>query len=195
MRIILASSSPRRKKLLEEEKINFEVIPSKYDENSVKKDEENPGKLVEILSKGKGEEVYSRIDKNEDCVIISSDTMVYCKEELLGKPKDKKDAFKMIKMLQGNVHTVYTGMCVMIKKESKLERIITYSKADVYFKKMLDDEITEYIESENVLDKAGAYAIQEKAGEFVEKIDGNKSTVIGLDMEKLNKILKEYKVI
>jgi len=195
MRIILASISPRRKNLLEEAEINFEIIPSNFDEDTIKKEEHDPGKLVEVLSKGKGEEVYSRIDKNEDFVIISSDTMVYCEEELLGKPKDEKDAFRMIKMLQGNMHTVYTGMYVIIKKEDKLEKILTHSKSNVYFKKLTDEEILEYIKNENTLDKAGAYAIQEKAKDFVERIDGRRSTVIGLDIEKLEEILKKYEVI
>ena len=195
MRIILASSSPRRKELLKKANVNFEVIPSNFDEESVKLTDNNPGSLVEMLSKGKGEEVYSRIDKVEDFVIISSDTMVYCEKKLLGKPKDKKEAFDMIKMLQGNKHTVYTGMMVIIKNKEKTERVLTHSETNIYFKKLTDDEITEYVENENVLDKAGAYAIQEKAGEFVERIDGNISTVIGLDIEKLTEILKKYKKI
>ena len=196
MRIILASSSPRRKNLLEEAKINFEVIPSNFNEDSIKNIENDPGKLVEVLSKGKGEEVYFRIANEENnFVIISSDTMVYCNNKLLGKPKDEDEAFKMIKMLQGNVHTVYTGMYIIIKKKDSEEKILTHSIANVYFKRLTDDEILEYIKNENTLDKAGAYAIQGLAKEFVERIDGNRSTVIGLDIEKLKKIFEEYKVI
>ena len=195
MRIILASSSPRRKNLLKEEKIDFEVIPSNFDEESIKQIEDNPGKLVEILSKGKGEEVLSRINKKEDFVIISSDTMVYLKGELLGKPKDEKEAFEMIKSLQNNMHTVYTGMYVIIKKENKIVKILTHSKSDVYFKKLTNEEILEYVKNENTLDKAGAYAIQEKAKEFVTKIEGRRSTVIGLDIEKLKEIFEKYEVM
>ena len=195
MRIILASSSPRRKNLLKEEKIDFEVIPSNFDEESIKQIEDNPGKLVEILSKGKGEEVLSRINKKEDFVIISSDTMVYLKGELLGKPKDEKEAFEMIKSLQNNMHTVYTGMYVIIKKENKIVKILTHSKSDVYFKKLTNEEILEYVKKENTLDKAGAYAIQEKAKEFVTKIEGRRSTVIGLDIEKLKEIFEKYEVM
>ena len=154
MKIILASASPRRKTLLEEANINFEIIPSSFDEDSIKKEGYAPGELVEILSKGKGEEVYSRVNNDEDLVVISSDTIVYCEEKILGKPKDEKDAFEMIKMLQNNIHTVYTGMYVIIKKNKKEERILTHSKTKVYFKKLTDEEISDYIKNENILDKA-----------------------------------------
>ena len=195
MKIILASNSPRRMELLEKEKINFKVMPSNFDEESIKQIEDNPGKLVEILSKGKGEEVFSRINIEEDFIIISSDTMVYCEGKLLGKPKDEKESFEMIKMLENNMHTVYTGMYVIINRSNKVEKIITHSKTNIYFKKLTDEEIKQYIKNENTLDKAGAYAIQGKAKKFVKKIDGRKSTVIGLDIEELKEIFKKYKVI
>lgn len=190
MRIILASSSPRRKELLSRITNNFDIIPSSFNEENIKKEEYNPSKLVEILSKGKGEDVYSKMDTNEEFVIIASDTMVFCKDVLLGKPKDEKEAFQMIKLLQNNMHTVYTGMYLIINKEDKEEKILTHSKTDVYFNKLSDKEILEYIKTENTLDKAGGYSIQGKAKEFVEKIDGRISTVIGLDIEKLTEILK-----
>ena len=95
----------------------------------------------------------------------------------------------MLKSLQGNKHEVYTGLFVLVNKNGKQERIITHSKTDIYFRKVTDEEITEYINSENTLDKAGGYGIQGKAREFVEKIEGNIETVIGLDVEKLREIL------
>ena len=195
MRIILASGSPRRKELLEKIVSDFEVIKSNFEEDNLKKEERNPAKLVENLSKLKGEEVYSRMNVNEDFVIISSDTMVFCDEKLLGKPKDEKEAFDMIKMLQNNIHTVYTGMYVIIKKNDQVEKILTHSKTDVYFRKISDKEILDYIKEEDVLDKAGAYAIQGKAKEFVEKIEGSYNTVVGFDIEKLKEILEKYKII
>ena len=195
MRIILASGSPRRKELLEKIVSNFEVIKSNFEEDNLKKEERNPAKLVENLSKLKGEEVYSRMNVNEDFVIISSDTMVFCDEKLLGKPKDEKEAFDMIKMLQNNIHTVYTGMYVIIKKNDQVEKILTHSKTDVYFRKISDKEILDYIKEDDTLDKAGAYAIQGKAKEFVEKIEGSYNTVVGFDIEKLKGILEKYKII
>ena len=192
MRIILGSDSPRRKELLYKITKEFEVIPSNFEEKSI--NEKRPDKLVEILSQAKGEEIFKRLEKREDFIIISSDTMVFLKDKLLGKPKNKEESFKMLKMLQNNKHQVYTGLFVLISKNKKIERIITHSKTDVYFKKLTDKEILDYINSENTLDKAGAYAIQGKAKAFVEKIEGNIETVIGLDIEKLRKILgKNYK--
>ena len=192
MKIILASSSPRRKELLSKIVKNFDIVPSNFDENSIKCEEQNPSKLVEILSKAKGEEVFSRMDLNDNFIIISSDTMVFLDEQLLGKPKDKEEAFKMLKSLQNKKHTVYTGLFIIVNKNGKQERILTHSKTNVYFKKLTDKEIIDYINLENTLDKAGAYAIQGKANEFVEKIEGNVETVIGLDIEKLEEILKKY---
>lgn len=191
MKIILGSASPRRKELLKEIFDEFEIIPSNFDEDSIKQDEVSPGKLVETLSKCKGEEIFSRIKLEEDFVIISSDTMVFCNNKLLGKPKDEEESFEMLKELQNNKHSVYTGLFVIAKIGDKIERTLTHSKTDVYFKKLSDEQILEYIKNENTLDKAGAYAIQGKAKEFIDKIDGNYNTVVGLDTEKLKNVLKE----
>lgn len=193
MKIILASQSPRRKKLLSKIISNFEIIPSNFDEEII--NEKNPERLVEILSKLKGQDVYEKLNKKEDFIIISSDTIVFLKDKILGKPKDKEESFKMLKELQNNKHTVYTGLFVLINKNGKKEEILTHSKTDVYFKKLTDKEIINYINSENTLDKAGAYAIQGKANAFVEKIEGNIETVIGLDIKKLEGILKKRKCI
>ena len=194
MKIILGSASPRRKDLLGEIFDEFEIVPSNFDENSIKKDESNAGNLVETLSKCKGEEIFSRIKLEEDFIIISSDTMVFCNNKLLGKPKDEEESFKMLKKLQNNKHSVYTGLFVIVKKMDRTEKVLTHSKTDVYFKKLSDDQILEYIEKEDTLDKAGAYAIQGVAKEFIDRIDGNYNTVVGLDLEKLKEILKEYNI-
>ena len=185
MKIILGSSSPRRKELLSKIVKEFEIIPSNFDESTIKQEEKNPAKLVETLSRLKGEEIFSRVNTNEDFIIISSDTIVFLKDKLLGKPKDNKEAFTMIKSLQDNKHTVYTGLFILVNQNENQKRIITHSETEVYFKKVTDEEIINYINSENTLDKAGAYAIQGKAKAFVEKIDGNIETVIGLDVKKL----------
>ncbi len=190
MKIILGSASPRRKDLLKEIFDEFEIIPSDFDEDSIKQDENNPGNLVETLSKCKGEEIFSRIKLEEDFVIISSDTMVFCNNKLLGKPKDEEESFEMLKELQNNKHSVYTGLFVLIKQGEKIERILTHSKTDVYFKKLTDEQILEYIQNEDTLDKAGAYAIQGAVKGFIDRIEGNYNTVVGLDTEKLKEIIK-----
>ena len=190
MKIILASASPRRKELLSQIIKDFEIIPSNFDESTI--NEKKPNKLVEKLSKSKGEEVFTRLNLREDFIIISADTIVFLNNKVLGKPKDKEEAYKMLKDLDNNKHEVYTGLFVLINKNGKQEKILTHSKTDVYFKKLTDKEILDYINSENTLDKAGSYAIQGKAREFVEKIAGNIETVIGLDVQKIEEILKKY---
>ena len=190
MRIILASKSPRRKELLSKIIDNFEIIPSSFDEKIIK--EKDPTKLVELLSKAKGKDVYLKVQPKDDFIIISSDTLVFLNKELLGKPTTKEEAFTMLKKLQGNKHTVYTGLFVLISNNGKKKEILTNSKTDVFFKKLTDEEILDYINSENTLDKAGGYAIQGKAKSFVEKTEGNIETVIGLDIEKLREILEDY---
>ena len=190
MKIILASASPRRKELLSQIIKDFEIIPSNFDESTI--NEKKPNKLVEKLSKSKGEEVFTRLNLREDFIIISADTIVFLNNKVLGKPKDKEEAYKMLKDLDNNKHEVYTGLFVLINKNGKQEKILTHSKKDVYFKKLTDKEILDYINSENTLDKAGSYAIQGKAREFVEKIEGNIETVIGLDVQKIEEILKKY---
>ncbi len=195
MKIILGSASPRRKELLSRIVKEFEIIPSNFDEGKMKEKEKKPEKLVELLSKLKGEEINLRLELKEDYIIISSDTMVFLNNQLLGKPKNKEESFAMLKKLQNNKHEVYTGLYVIIKTNGEEEKILTHSKTAVYFRKITDDEITEYINSENTLDKAGAYAIQGKAKAFVEKIEGNIETVIGLDIEKLKSILKKERLI
>lgn len=191
MKIILASNSPRRKELLRNLISDFEILPSNFNEDTIKKEQKNPAELVETLSKLKGEEVYSRINIEEDFIIISSDTMVFCNDKLLGKPKNEEEAFDMLKMLQNNMHTVYTGLFVLAKRENKVEKTLTHSKTNVYFKKLTDEEILDYIKNENTLDKAGAYAIQGRASKFIEKIEGNYNTVVGLDTDKLKNILNK----
>ena len=187
MRIILASKSPRRKELLSKIVNKFEIIQSNFDEKTIK--EKDPAKLVELLSKAKGEDVFLKVQPNNNFIIIASDTLVFLNEELLGKPKTKEEAFTMLKKLQSHKHTVYTGLFVLINKNEKRKEFLTHSKTDVFFKKLTDKEILDYIESENTLDKAGGYAIQGKAKAFVEKTKGNIETVIGLDIEKLRGIL------
>ncbi len=194
MKIILGSASPRRKDLLKKIFDEFEIIPSDFDEGSIKQDEMSPEELVETLSRCKGEEVFSRVKLEEDFVLISSDTMVFCENKLFGKPKDREEAFGMLKKLQNNKHTVYTGLFVLIKLGEKTERVITHSKTDVYFKKLSDEQILEYIENENTLDKAGAYAVQGKGRDLIEKFEGNFNTIVGLDIEKLEQILEDYNI-
>ena len=118
MRIVLASNSPRRKELLHQIFDEFDVIKSNFDEDEVK--EKEPEKLVQILSLKKAEEVFDRIQNEEnELLVIGGDTLVYFDKEILGKPKDEKDAFNTLKKLQGNKNEVYSAFTIIFKKDNK----------------------------------------------------------------------------
>ena len=176
--LILASNSPRRKELLEMLGYDFIVRASDCDETTEIK---NPNELVKELSLRKA----LSVTHNENDVIIGSDTVVAINNKILGKPKDKKDAENMLKLLSGNSHTVYTGVTVI-----KGDLIITECiDCDVYFKPLSQKEIDVYIATGEPMDKAGAYAIQGKGSAFIEKINGDYFTVVGLPCCYLNGVL------
>ena len=182
-RIVLASKSPRRKELLSLLNIPFEIIVSDIDE---KIDLNNDiYSEIEKLSFQKAKAVFK---KNNDAIVIGADTIVYINKQVLGKPKDKEDARRMLKMLSNNIHEVITGVTIISNKS-----IDTFSQsAKVYFYPLLDEEIEEYIDSIEPLDKAGAYAIQGLGAKFVKKIDGDYSTVVGLPIGEVYRRLKNF---
>lgn len=193
MRIILASNSPRRKELLHQIFDKFDVIKSNFNEDEIK--EKNPEKLVQILSLKKAEEVFNRIQNDEsELLVIGGDTLVYFEEEILGKPKDEKDAFNTLKRLQGNKNKVYSAFTIILKKDNKIIKETHLSKSTVAMKPMSDKEIEEYIKTGEPMDKAGSYAVQGIGSKFIEKIEGSYTSVVGLDIEKLKQILKEYNI-
>lgn len=175
MGIILASSSPRRIELLKKLNLKFKIIPTKIDENI---DEQEPVKHVLTLSELKAREVFK--NNNENQIIIAADTIVYYKQ-ILGKPKNYNDAFKMLKTLSGKWHSVYTGVFVVFPNET----VSFYEKTDVKFKKLSDELIEFYLSSGEAFDKAGAYGIQGLGSVLVEKINGDFFNVMGLPISKL----------
>ena len=189
MRIVLASNSPRRKELLHQIFDEFDVIKSNFDEDEVK--EKEPEKLVQILSLKKAEEVFDRIqNKENELLVIGGDTLVYFDKEILGKPKDEKDAFNTLKKLQGNKNDVYSAFTIILKKDNKTIKETYLSKSTVTMKSMTDEEIKRYIKTGEPMDKAGSYAVQGIGSNFIEKIEGSYSSVVGLDIEKLKEICK-----
>ena len=196
MKIILASKSPRRKEILENLGIQFEIITADTDESSEIND---PESLVKELALRKGEAVADLIlsegiCKDEDRVIvISSDTVVSADKNILGKPEDLENARKMLSLLQGRDHSVFSGIAVIdLKNGSKsIEKYVGAEETVVRFSPMNDDEIDFYIHAENVLDKAGAYAIQGIASAWIEKIDGDYFNVVGLPVRCLMKLFSE----
>jgi septum formation protein len=175
MKIILASSSPRRIELLKRLNLNFKTIPAEIDENI---DEKEPINHVLTLAELKAKEVFKKSEKGQ--VIIAADTIVYYKQ-IIGKPKDYNDAFKMLKTLSGKWHSVYTGVFILFPNEA----VSFYEKTDVKFKRLSDELIEFYLSSGEAFDKAGAYAIQGLGSILVEKISGDFYNVMGLPISKL----------
>lgn len=180
--IYLASQSPRRKEIMRELGISFRVVASSYHEKRI------PGISPEelVLRHAWGKAVQARIP-NKKRWVLGADTIVSCKDTVLGKPKSMKDAFRMIQMLSGKSHEVYTGMVLFQPSSGKICTGVAVTK--VYFKKLKTQDICKYFQTMNPLDKAGAYAIQEGAA-IVEKIEGSYTNVVGLPTELLKLILK-----
>ncbi len=182
-KIYLASSSPRRKKLLEQIGLEFEVLKFSTPE-SIKKNE----KPIDIVKRISLEKLEAAKKKVSSGIIITADTIVVFNNQILGKPKNKKDAFKILSLLSGNTHQVYTGFSIFNLKNSKT--ISEYEKTSVKFRKLLPEEIEEYIETGSPMDKAGAYGIQDDFGAvFIEKINGCYYNVVGLPLSKFYKSL------
>ncbi len=185
MEWILASASPRRKELLGELIEKFDIIPSQADENV---DERSPERLVRALAEKKATEVAIRAE-NEGKIVVGSDTVVAYEGEILGKPKDEKDAFRMLKILSGKAHFVYTGVCFARQRGGKLTLITQADETKVYFNDLSDEWIEQYIQSGSPMDKAGAYGIQD--GGLVKKIEGSYSNVVGLPQELVKEMIKK----
>ncbi len=190
-KIILASKSPRRSELLKNIGIKFDIIESSVDESVIPKD--LPPKLyVQELAMLKSSSVASHLGSGH--LVIGADTVVVHDGKIIGKPKDFDDAFNMLSSFSGTSHTVYSG--ISVTDSATLRTVTDYAATDVYFSKISPKEITDYINTYSPYDKAGAYGIQEYAGVFISKIDGDFFNVVGLPMSKLYELLKrEYDVI
>jgi nucleoside triphosphate pyrophosphatase len=186
--IILASASPRRKELLNQMGISFKIIPSTIEEN-INEIKGSPAEKAETLAHDKASDVAKNINKG---IVIGSDTIVVLGDKILGKPKSKEEAFEMLRELSGGVHEVITGITV-IDCENDVYKI-DHETTKVYFDNLTDDRIRLYIESGESEDKAGAYGIQGKAAVFVKKIEGCYFNVVGLPINRLNTILREFNV-
>lgn len=193
MKIILASKSPRRIDLLKTITEDFEVLPSEFNEDDIKKTESNPDKLVEKLSLEKALDVFAKHQKDDnDLIVIGGDTVVFFENEIIGKPINEQDAVNTLKKLQGKSNYVYTGLTVIIKESNKITRQICTDKTKVYMKEMTENDIKEYVETKEPLDLAGSYSVQGSGNKFIEKIEGNYYTAVGMDKDNLKKILSEY---
>lgn len=183
MRIILASGSPRRFELLKSLGLEFDVYRPDVDESMI--EGEAPHELCVRLSRLKAE---SGAKKFPDSLIIAADTIVVIDDLILGKPKDRRDAFMMLKSLQGRWHEVITGVSVCMK-----EIVISHDEhTRVKFRDMNDDDINAYVSTGECDDKAGAYAVQGYGSLLVERIEGDYFNVVGLPLCCLGRMLKVF---
>ena len=197
--IILASQSPRRKELLEQIGLEFEICPAKGEEIITKS---IPEEVVMELSKQKAEEIaamvssYAQEHKDittpSDILVIGADTVVAYDGKILGKPVDEADAKRMLTMLSGNTHSVFTGVTlVLIDKSGRAGELVFYEKTDVKMHKMTEQEIDRYIATGEPMDKAGSYGIQGKCAIYIQKIDGDYNNVVGLPITRIYQELKK----
>lgn len=181
MDIILASASSRRQDILNIFNLKFKVEPSNIDECI---NIDNPYEFVKELAYNKAKSIS---DNRPGSLVIGADTIVYINGEILGKPKSKDDAYKMLKSLSGKSHEVITGISVLCKNRNI--SLKEYEVTKVIFKDLSDKEILEYIDTGEPLDKAGSYGIQGIASVFIERIEGCYFNVVGLPTNKLYALL------
>ena len=194
MKIILASASPRRRELLEQIGIEFEIKISKVEEvvTSTK-----PEEVVKELSGQKAQAVFDVLEKEmkEDYLVVGADTIVFADGEILGKPKDYEDCKRMLRLLQNNTHQVFTGVTLIWKAQGETCKTSFAEATDVRVYSMDEDEIKAYIETGEPMDKAGGYGIQGFFARYVEGIDGDYNNVVGLPVARLYKEMKKAKIV
>lgn len=200
MRYILASASPRRKELLEKTGLPFEVIPSSTEEKITKV---KPSDVVMELAEQKAKDVFRTLTSNQanknaanasdispasdmqDLIVIGADTIVVYKDEILGKPADKSEAYDMLSMLADRTHQVYTGVSLVSRRQGKVTVRTFFEKTDVTFYPINKEDLHRYVESGDSLDKAGAYGIQGDFAIHVKEIHGDYNNVVGLPIGRL----------
>ena len=185
-KIILASGSPRRKELLAGLCVDFEVDTRNNFEEVYSPDIEHE-EIPEVLSIGKSNGFHRSLEKDE--ILITSDTLVLCEGEVMGKPGSREEAYEMLKMLSGQEHKVITAVSIR-----NHERIVTFSDTSIVsFKALTDSEIYFYIDTFKPFDKAGAYGIQEWIGYIgIDRIEGSYFTIMGFPVHLVYKHLQDF---
>ena len=186
--IILASASPRRRELLEALELRFEVIPSGAEE--VLKPQSDPKNLVCQNAKIKASEVARRFPNRW---VLGADTVVALGNRLFGKPASPQEAESMLAALQGRIHCVYTGLCLLHGSLAQCD--VWHEKTQVGFRSLSTDQIRDYLKRIHPLDKAGAYAIQEGGERIVSWMEGSLSNVVGLPLESLEAALQRRGIL
>lgn len=183
-RLILASASPRRRELLAQAGFCFEVVPADVPE--LLKPGEDPIRFVTRLAREKAEAVAASRPITPDTIVLGADTIVVVDEEVLGKPQDAADAARMLRRLSGQTHQVITGVCLAKGRERQRAAEVTF----VRFSTLSDAEIDAYVATGEPLDKAGAYAIQGRAGRWVPRIHGCYFNVVGLPLALISSMIE-----
>lgn len=190
MKILLASASPRRRELLEQIKIPYEVCVSHVEEVVA---ETEPARVVEELSARKAAAVLEAAEAEEELLVIGADTVVAADGRILGKPEDMQQAVRMLEALSGRTHRVYTGVtCICRRKDCKRVIKTFHESTTVEFYPMSRAEIEEYAASGDCQDKAGAYGIQGFCARYIRGIEGDYNNVVGLPVGRLYQEIKEY---
>jgi septum formation protein len=197
--IILASASPRRKELLEQIGLEFEICPAKGEEVISKS---APEEVVMELSEQKATEVAAMVKTYEsghgelmtpqDILVIGADTVVACDDTILGKPKDEEHAYEILLSLQGRAHEVYTGVAILSYNNTGEKEIINHAvETKVHVHEMSEEEIRAYIATGDPMDKAGAYGIQGSFAAYIDGIEGDYYNVVGLPVSYVYQQLKK----
>ena len=189
MKIILASQSPRRLELMHYLTDTFEVIPSDFPERNVEY-LGDPEAYCRKLAYGKAERIA---EKHPQDLIIGSDTLVVIDGDILNKPKNRAEARQMIHRMQGTDHQVITAFALL--SSSQDIKVVDHVSTKVWFAAMTDDEIERYLDQGDYMGKAGAYAIQGAAAKYVECVEGDYYTVVGLPVARLYKELKDLGIL
>ena len=196
--MILASASPRRRELLSQIGIQYEVKPSQKEEVITKT---IPSEVVQELAYQKAMDIGKQTEyTSERTIVIGADTIVAMDDCIMGKPTDEADARRMLSMLQGKTHQVYTGVCIAVvtfiqtaegtPTEPEIETMVFAECTDVHMYPMSDEEIAAYVASKEPMDKAGAYAIQGGCAAFIKGIHGDYNNVVGLPVARVYQELK-----
>jgi len=193
-KIILASRSPRRAALLCQIGVSFSIKESNFLEA---KEILNPTvpivkEMVIKNAKGKALDVAREI---EEGIVLGVDTLVLCKNKILGKPKDKKTALWMLKFINGQKHKIFSGIALVKKFKGEISVLTDCEVATVFMRKASDDELKNYVSTGEPLDKAGGYGVQERGAIFIERIEGDYYTVVGLPIIKLLNLAKKMKIV
>lgn len=203
-KIILASASPRRRELLTQIGLDFDVVVSETEEKITSTE---PAKVVEELSAQKAEAVWGwmhlqtdadsaeKIAATQDYIVIGADTVVACDGKILGKPGTVENAVAMLRMLQGREHEVYTGVTILSSKNGEQRKLTFHERTVVHFSPMSEEEIREYVATGDPMDKAGAYGIQGFCARYIRGIEGDYNNVVGLPVGRVYQELRRLQLL